>query len=486
MMQPLTPDLPGAMARRLQEEGWFKTGDRVVVALSGGVDSLSLLHILRFGLERAGSDVPSPEIHPVHFDHRMREDSRADAEWLGRLTAEWGLPLHLRTATTLPRNEAEARTARYAALREVRRELGARWILTGHHADDQRETVLFRILRGTGLRGLGGMEMARGDVLRPLLGHDRIELERYAQKAGLTPLQDPTNTDRSRSRNLIRHEALPLLERVHPGASDALLRLARRARESEAARRDLLAPHLERLTRTEAEPGPQGSPQGGITVARDAFLTYSGPVQSELLRALVERTGSRLSEAGTRAALEFMRLGSSGGRVDLPGSVVISRDFSIFRIERRSGEPGAEAGSAGAGGRPALEIDVATALGPLRFQAGARSFRVRSAPGEDAAVDDVRRMRHWTAFRQADLHSPLAIRTRRPGDRAGVPGRRKKLKKLLGELRIPRATRDDLPLLLDGRGLVVWIPGYWRGPLAEPRDNRDSWIIGVEDVGRKS
>ncbi len=484
-------ELERHLARTIREGGWFAGGEPVVVALSGGVDSLALLDLLHEGLEAVAPELPRLELHPAHFDHRMRAESTDEADRLEAVMKRRGLPLHRGVAPAPPRSEAEARSLRFRFLRGVRDEVGARWILLGHHADDQRETVLFRILRGTGIRGLRGMEPCRPpDLLRPLLEVDRAVIRAHAERRGLEPIEDPSNRDPAFARNRIRHELLPLARQVHPGAPAAILRLSRRAREVEAVLDTLLGPEVDRLLeRGEIAANARGGLEGPgeIPVARDDLLSYPPPVRSELLRAVAERLGSRLSEAGTGAALEFISEGSSGGAIELPGSVVLVRDFSLLRFRRRVSDPGSE----GEASEALIPLGSSEA-GSVELRLGRSLWRVvwgPRAPGKGSQPSGAPLPLEpggagWTAaFRRGDLHPPLRVRGRAPGDRVPLGSGRKKLKKLLGELRISRGDRDRLPLLVDGSGLVLWIPGHWRAPLAAPDTLSETWTIGVIDVG---
>jgi len=168
-------------------EEWSGDPVPVLVALSGGLDSVVLLHLLRFG-----KGLPPVRLQAAHFDHRMRADSGSDAEWVKGLCQAWDVPLHLGLADAISASEEEAREKRYEFLLGVKDEVGARWLLTAHHADDQAETVLFRIFRGTGLPGLAGIPRRRSPgVFRPLLPFSREALEGYASCHGIRHRQDP-------------------------------------------------------------------------------------------------------------------------------------------------------------------------------------------------------------------------------------------------------------------------------------------------------
>ncbi|MEZ4415014.1 MAG: tRNA lysidine(34) synthetase TilS [Gemmatimonadota bacterium] len=222
--------LPERVAERLAALG-VQPRETLLVACSGGVDSLSLLHLLRFGVGNAWS------LAVAHYDHAMREASGADADWLRGVCRAWSVPFHGGRAHIALRNEDQARRHRYDFLERVRSQTRAERVLTAHHADDQAETVLFRILRGTGPAGLAGIPARRGaHILRPLLPFWRAEIEAYAERVGLNPRLDPSNLDPAQPRARLRHHILPELERaVAPGARRSLVRLAALARESEEA-----------------------------------------------------------------------------------------------------------------------------------------------------------------------------------------------------------------------------------------------------------
>jgi tRNA(Ile)-lysidine synthase len=471
--------LPERLRRHLAERPWWPPGGRVVVALSGGLDSLVLLHLLRF--TPAGGDV---ELAAAHFDHGMRPGSRGDARWVAGLCRAWRIPLHEGRAHVPPRSEAQARTLRYGFLDQVRRRETSSVVVTAHHADDQVETLLFRLLRGTGPEGLAGIpEWRAPGVGRPLLPFSRAELEGWAAAARLRPREDPTNRERTFARNRVRHELLPLLGSIHPGARNALERLTRLSGERNRALAHLLAPELEAVVLREG--------QGELVVDRDGFLARPSPVRTELLRLLLARLGVRLSEAGTEAAGTFMSSGVSGGRVELVGGVVLHREFDAFRLVREGSgdegkelEPDAVPRWTGAAGEAGVPLSRGTAPGRGRLRLSARLWEVAWWPGrEPGDAEDGSSGGTWTLLRLEAAVGPLRFRGRRPGDRVRLREGTRKLKRLTQELRVPRGTRDELPLLVDGEGTVLWIPGRWTSPALDPATGREPWTIGVRDAG---
>lgn len=213
-----------------------RDGERVLVALSGGGDSVGLLALLVSARPR-----PDLEVGVLHVHHGLRgADADADAAMARAVAASLGLPFRLsRLRAAPPRGEsveAWAREARYGALERARRSGGWDWVLTAHTLDDQAETLLLRIARGAGLDGLAGILPQSGRVLRPVLGFTGVELRQAAEACGLPWAEDATNRDHRFLRNRMRHEILPVLEQSFPGFTGHLGALARHARLASESR----------------------------------------------------------------------------------------------------------------------------------------------------------------------------------------------------------------------------------------------------------
>src|SRR3989442_377307 len=213
-------------------------GESVLVAVSGGADSVALLHVLATLAPAWGL-----RLHALHVDHGLRADSARDAEFVRRLGERLGIPVDVATVTVERRGslEAAARAARYAALAACADRVGAARIALGHTADDQAETALMRVLQGAGLRGLAGIPPVRDRIIRPLIECRRADLVAELRQAGLEWVEDPSNQDPKFLRNRIRHELLPwLIESVSPEIADGLVRVAAAApgtRQGAAAHR---------------------------------------------------------------------------------------------------------------------------------------------------------------------------------------------------------------------------------------------------------
>jgi tRNA(Ile)-lysidine synthase len=275
----------------------------VLVALSGGADSTSLVAALA-ALRDAGRAGP---VSACHVDHGLRPDSAADAGACRALCERLGVPLRVVAVQVGGGNlQAAARRARYAALRAVAAEVGAARIATAHTRSDQAETVLLRLSRGAGARGLAGIPPRRGAIVRPLIDRSRAEVLSYLAARGLPHREDPTNATARFDRNRVRHEVLPALERLRPGAEAALARAADLLRDDERA--------LEREARRLA---PGGQAAVATAVLRDASAAVAGRVVRRLWKAA---TGSRksLSSRHVAAVLRLARR-PRPGRVSLPG-----------------------------------------------------------------------------------------------------------------------------------------------------------------------
>jgi tRNA(Ile)-lysidine synthase len=287
----------------------WQAGDRVAVAVSGGLDSVALLDLLVETRRRHGA-----ALSVVTIDHGLRPESADDAAFVEALAADRGLPC-VRADLALGRaSEAEARSARYAVFDalEVDR------VALAHHRDDLAETVLLHLLRGTGTVGLAGMRWRRGRHVRPLLGTTRDELAGWAAARSLGWRDDSTNRDLGFLRNRLRHEVLPLLESVRPGASRAL------ARSASVAAAD--AEHLDALV--DADPH---------TNSTDSWPTVWVATAPEALvrRALLRRA----PELGSRSLDAVIAAANRGyGRVPLPGGRRFEVDGERVVLTRPDGE----------------------------------------------------------------------------------------------------------------------------------------------------
>lgn len=443
------PALATRFAQHVIDAGLVHPRSTILVALSGGLDSVVLLHLLRFRVPHLERSLVA-----AHFDHRMRADSARDAEWVAGLCRAWEVPLVQAAAEEPLRSEAEARSARYRFLRATARRRDISGVATGHHADDQAETVLFRIIRGTGIAGLAGIPERRGVLIRPLLPYPRTELARYAADCHLRWRDDPTNRLLRYARNRLRHEVLPRIEAISPGVAAALNRLSEDAREVEEAWDGV-------LDRLEAE-SMLDQAESWIELARLTLLSYHPALRARLLRRLMRRLGSQADRAGTRLALEFISSGASGARIQVTGGLELAREFDRIRIVRPAARGEA---------RPTDEPLVIRGpnAGEGTVVVGGRSVRLRWSCGQVGEEPGSPSDGSAASFDPAALLFPVTVRAWEPGDRIRLAAGTKKLKKLFVERRIGRSQRARIPILVDAHGRVLWVHGAARAAEAEPK-----------------
>ncbi|MFQ5888429.1 MAG: tRNA lysidine(34) synthetase TilS [Gemmatimonadota bacterium] len=430
---------------------------RVLVAFSGGPDSTALLALLSAVREAHGFDLVA-----AHFDHGLRPDSADEARRVAGWARGLGVPCEVgRAPRGIRPRQAELRAARYAFLERVAAALGADRIATGHQADDQAETVLFRLFRGSDLRGLSGIPVRRGRIVRPLLGFWRGEIREYLRLRGLSYLEDPSNRDPRWMRTRLRLLVIPALEEVlGPEVRRRLVALGRTARRAErvleAAAVQALAECVEPAdpasdagsarggARPEsAAPAALDSGAGAVTLDRSALLRHPDEIRARVLRRLCRVRGVALTRGGTRAGMEFMSRGRSGGRVDLGGGLALGREFGQLVLYRPSGPS------------PSRKLSIpGPRAGEGSLELGGRSYLVRWGRRSSAPPSPLR-----VALPAEHGQFPLELRSWEPGDRIRLPGGTRKLKRLFGDRRIPRSRREGIPVLADASGRVLWVVG---------------------------
>ena len=262
--------LPRRVAIAITLHHVFDPGERVVVAVSGGPDSLALLSVLR-------EIVPAFPLHitVAHFDHGWRADSRTDGEFVASMASTWGYDFRTaRAADDIPHTENAARAARYAFLRQTAADTNSTAIALGHTQDDQVETLLLHLLRGSGSKGLGAMRRRDGNLARPLLDISRTQIEAYLAQLHLTPIRDATNDDPRFTRNRLRQQVMPAIDAFDPAARDLLARTA-----------DILSEE-DRFIEAQLADLPDG-----VATNREAFAKLPPALQRRVIRRLVPDAG---------------------------------------------------------------------------------------------------------------------------------------------------------------------------------------------------
>ena len=450
-----------SLAQELLAEGLLKPTDTVVVGVSGGADSMALLHLL-VGLNQTLGWQLRP--HVAHFNHQLRgEDSERDAGFVQAAADSLAVPCTIdgRDVRAIAKQESgsveeAARRERYAFFERVCLQIGSKVVAVGHHADDNAETILHRILRGTGVRGLAGIPRSRrlsphSDIrlIRPLLSRTRAALRAYLADAGIIFREDRSNASGEPMRNRIRNTLLPRIEvEVNPQVREALTRLGEQAH--------WLAEFLQETVERTFETLIVSRTDQTLVLNAEALSRKSRIVQSELIREAYASFGlgeQDLSFSHLVAALELIADPASGRLAQLPGGMSVEKRYHqlIFSL------PSDEA-------REAIAEEIAVHL-PGRTLLPIRRLEIECSE-QEVSPEDIPRLRREAnrleeyVDREA-VRAPLVVRGRRPGERfcpLGAPGS-KKLADFLADAKVDPKERQRVAVLCDQLG-PIWVIGY--------------------------
>ena len=383
----------------IRQQNLLEPGDQVTCALSGGADSVALtfaLYLLK--------DKLKIRLSAAHFNHQLRgEESDRDENFVREFCHRYDIPLTVGRGTVVPGKkglEAAARDARYGFLRGLPGK-----IATAHTADDNAETVLMHLVRGTGLKGLGGIAPQNGTVIRPMLNVTRQDVEAFCDEWCLHYITDSSNRGDDFLRNRLRHHVMPLLKEENPQLATNVSAMALRLRQDEAC--------LTELSRR---------PEMDVEVLRQMHPA----LRSRCLEAFLKESGVREPEASHIAQAEslvFSEKPSAFAR--FPGNVIIGREYDRLMV-REGGNTPEEA---------VLPVPGTIDWGNYRITA--------SETGEGYLICP---------------QGPVTVRPRQSGDKIRLSGGTKTLKKLLIDRKIPAALRDRIPVICDEAGILAVYP----------------------------
>jgi tRNA(Ile)-lysidine synthase len=437
-------------------------GERVVVAVSGGADSVALLHVLHALKPTYGVD-----LHVAHLEHGLRgEAALEDQRFVEGLCRQMGLPLTARSVDVRKRAEAStlsleavARQVRYAFLEDVRRETGSSKIATGHNANDQAETLLLNLLRGSGIAGLRGIRPAlQGRIIRPLLETSRESILEYLRDKGLEFRTDATNQDGAYDRNRIRQILLPLIEKeFNPRIVDSLVRTA--------GVFSLVAEHLQAEV-DDARVHCCRSDDGRVVVDLGTFTGLAPAVKLftlyEVLRSL-EGDDQVVSFDTLLALVNVADRSRSGSRVDVGSGIVAAKQFNSLVVGRDM--PASDP----------YEIQLAV---PGTTRIGETGWLVEvDLLREPPQSGDLYRSGEAVYFDLGKLDLPLVARSWREGDRLvpfGSSGS-KKVHDLFIDEKTPLSERPGIPIICD-REEVIWVVGVRRSERARITGETEAFV----------
>ncbi len=443
-----------SVARFIDGRRLISRDQGVLVGVSGGADSVAMLAAL---VELAREDGRAYRLTVAHLNHLLREQASDDAAFVEELAERWGLPCISQTCEVAARArrggesiELAARNARLDFFNRAAAQVGATAVAVAHHADDNVETVLFRLFRGTHLRGLAGIpadrELPCGGIrlVRPLLGVRRVEIEEFCSRRGLSWRTDATNAETRFARNFLRNELLPMLrERFGGGVDEAVGRLASAAGDAEEAL-SLLAGDL--LGRSVMDIAP-----GRIVLDANLLAEASDAVRLHAVRSALERIDAPMREMSAERLAELAALVDADGPtgISLPGAYAARRERDELVIEAASCD------SCGP-----IHLSVPRP-GELTLPGGMR-VRCDFAPMDREAFDaHCRDNSPGVEMIDADcVHGPLVCRTREDGEKfhpLGAPGS-KSVSDFLTDLKLPSRLRRQVRCICDTEGIVYLAP----------------------------
>ena len=453
----MTIDFVRQMHRFISQYKMIEDGETVLVAVSGGADSLALL----YGLHALRSQL-SCKLHVVHLNHCLRPDADADAEFVQQHAARLELPCTIQRAE-VPRLvkqwklsvEAAGRRARYQFYESVCPEVSATKVALGHHQDDIAETVLMNLIRGSGATGLKGISPVRNmKFIRPLAGFTRQNIEAFLTSIGIVPRHDATNTDTYYLRNRIRRELIPQLARdYNPNIKTGLSRTA-----------DVLgteSEYLDTVARKAFETCRIQGPQKNVVLDRVKFRQYHVALQRRILRQSVfEMLGdmSDLYFAHCEAMLNLVEGDAPNTVLALPNDLRFRRAYQQLIFERKPVEMESFVYPVATVGKTSIEVlntEITAELGHVE------SLGTLALPdGKFEAIFDYEKLRKVFAEPSSET-VPLTVRNRQQGDRFQPYGMRgtKKIKDFFIDAKVPRCERDSIPLLVCSNE-ILWVIGY--------------------------
>jgi len=412
----------------IKKEKMVSPGDKVVVAVSGGIDSMSLL----FALSRIAKHLKI-SLHVAHLDHMIRPESSKEAEFVKNFTESLGIPITVgrRNIPDICREtkgnlEEVARKERYAFLEEVCKKVNANKIALAHHKNDLLETVIHRIIRGTGPLGLSCMRPSRGIFIRPFLIFTRGEIEEYAIKNEIPYVEDKSNYDIRYTRNFIRHKIVPLLKNLNPSVEEAAYRLVKISNLLE----DFLDEEIELFVKENVHE------EGDIFVMKRPRNTF---VLLEVIRKLVHEFFGKTLEF--EKLWEFLEgFDKPSHRINVFEDVFLEKSYDMIAV-----------------GRTLSTKNFRERLKEGFYNVNGFEMRViisderKEVDGKVSAI-----------FNMEDLDKPLFFRSRKDGDRILLGRKIVKVKDLMIEKKIPTFYRKRVPILVDFKDRILWIPGIYQ------------------------
>ena len=449
-----TDDKPVAAAIDVLGAHGVEHGSGVLVALSGGADSTALLLVLK---TISKSWFPL-ELHAAYIDHNLRSRSELDneIEHIVTLCVQIGVPLHIgtipigeisdRAASDGAGVEAAARKLRYGWLEQFRNQFGLSWIATGHHLDDQAETLIMRFMQGGSAAGMSGIREVNGQVIRPLLMVSREDLRAFLTGRGVRWVEDSSNREGAYLRNRVRTELVPVISSIFPGYRAALRAYSERA----AAVDRVVERETHRLIAWQQT-------DRGLLCEAESFFAAGSAVRLTALYAgltLIKSSSGLPSEVPVRVPYRFLRPALFARRQRGGRSVTLLRgyglvlslhaDFLFWGVDIVHPDKSGYLLLVPEHGWATLHLGARTLQASLETGTGEQGY-------------------YTVSLQSRDVRFPVLVRSRRPGDEISTAAGTKSVKKLLSDLNVPTQWRDDVPLVVDSDGVLALLAAPFGG-----------------------
>ena len=442
-------DLESLVERYAKKWKLWEKNAQILVACSGGPDSIALLSILDAVSRKGESCI---KVAAAHFNHEIRgREADADEEYVMTFCREHDIPCYTGRGNVPAYAkehrisiETAAREMRYAFLYETAENIGASCIAVAHQADDQAETVLMRVLRGTGIDGLAAIRPKNGRLIRPILFASRRAIEDYCEQKGIVPCQDLTNNEETATRNRLRLSLIPQLKKEsNPSLGEALCRLASIAAEQ--------TDYIAEQARAAWNRVVCGSGDDKIVISREEFLALHNTMQMAVLREAVDRLGGQMNFSYVQyEAIQELFLPEHKGKVlHLPGGLFASSSYEKITLSKGEEQPTLWIE------RP-LEPSGITRIDELGL----------SIVCEPAKPNEEVKGRMEILVDAGGFLNPR-VRPRKNGDRFAVGSGSQTVKKLLIDRKIPKEKRTEIPII-ESEGTILWIAGIRQADTARP------------------
>lgn len=430
------------LRKTIKKYNIFQKGEKILVAVSGGQDSVALLDaFVRLDIY---------ELAVGHFNHLTRgAESDGDEVFVKELCQRYGIPFYSDKADVKKIAKQKgmsfqnaAREVRYGFLRKTAKMIGASKIAFAHHADDQVETVFMNILRGSGLKGISGMVPLEGDIARPLLEITRSEIQQYILEEKLYYRLDASNLETYYSRNRLRHEVLPLLVKFNPSLSYSICKMSEIIRGEE----EYLSMHVNKYFNTIAQ-----YEREEIIIDIEAFSKLDIAVKRRLILMALAKVANTEKDFSFRHVEDILKLSVSGSglSIHLPHNIRVKTTYGKLHFSK---------------------VEVAReSLKLLNIELFIPGKTIAEGIGEFSAEyinADMCRSDAYTVYLQEEnIILPLSVRSRKPGDIVRLLGGtgKIKIKEFFIDMHIARQVRDAVPLVVDASGEIVWVAGVRPG-----------------------